>query len=96
LETATPRLLSTGGGKRLLLVHPEGPGHAQLQELIQREFNESVSAVADPGGEMVLCYEVEQLAPERVAADLIGMRQDYTEMASRLRTRIDVPWSPPV
>jgi serine/threonine protein kinase len=96
LDSAKPRLLATGGGKRLLMVHPPGPEHAQLSELIRRELNETVTVVSDSGGEILLCYEVEQLAIEHVAADLIGLRQDYVEMAARLRTRVDVPWSPPI
>jgi len=94
LEAATPPLLQSGGAKRLLLVCPEGSDDASLQEAFVHHVEETPSVVHDSDGDMVLCYEAEQLPLATVAASLICNRSDYAQAATRLHTRIDVQWTP--
>jgi len=94
LEAAMPPLLQAGGSQRLLLVCPEGSDDAALQEAFRRHLEEKPSVVHDSDGDLVLCYEAEQLPLATVAARLIQNRPDYAQAASRLHTRIDVKWTP--
>ncbi len=94
LEVASPPLLQCGGSQRLLVVCPEGSNDAALQEAFRHHLDEKPSVVHDRDGDLVLCYEAEQLSLADVAAYLIGNRREYVEAASRLHTRIDVRWLP--
>ena len=91
--TATPRLPACGGGKRVLLVLPEGSDPAAIQSSLKTDFDETSSVVFDHDGEMVLCHEVESISLTRAAAALADNRPDYADAASRLHTRADVCWT---
>jgi hypothetical protein len=91
---ATPRLLACGGAKRLLLLLQGGTNTEPLHELIRQEMNETSSVVFGADGHVVLCYEVERIPPGNVAGHLADNRHEYAGIASRLHTRVDVPWTP--
>jgi hypothetical protein len=94
LEKAAPRLLSCGGSKRLLLVLPDGCSDRQVREAVDTYVSQSPTVVFDSDFDMVLCWEMGEMPISRVALTLIDYRVDYARVASRLYTRVDVPWSP--
>ena len=93
VTTATPRLPACGGGKRILLVLPEGSDAAAIQSDLEENLNETSSVAFDRDGDIVLCHEVERISLARAAAALADNRPDYADAASRLHTRADVRWT---
>ena len=93
LDAATPQLLSCGGEQRLLLQMPDGPAATRLQEVVEKDLGQSCTRLGDSDGNLVLCYEAEQLSLPRAAMALIGNRRDFADIAGRLRTRVDVDWT---
>lgn len=95
LKAATPRLDRCGGARRLLLITPEADLAAQWTEQLGGDMAEPPTVIADADEDVLLCYEAEQLPLDRVAAAVLDGRTQLIEGASRLHTRIDVPWSVP-
>ena len=93
ISAAAPRLPACGGGKRILLVLPEGSDPAAIQSDLERNLDETSSVVFDRDGDIVLCHEVERISLARAAAALADNRPDYADAASRLHTRVDIRWT---
>ncbi len=93
LEAAGSSLPDCGGARRLLLVAPGDVPSAELVKQLSEEVSEPPTVVVDKENEVLLCYEMEQLPLRRVAAAVLDHRFKNVEVASRLHTRIDVPWS---
>ena len=94
LKAATPQLCCCGGARRLLLVAPETVSPAPLVERLRHDAQSTPTVVANAEEDVLLCYEVEQLPLRHVAAAVLDRRFQNVEVATRLHTRIDVPWSP--
>ena len=94
LAAATPKLLACGGAKRLLLATTDEGVAAPLKEILQNELHEQASLAAGSPGEVVLCYEVEQVPLEVAAVTLVEENSEYAQIAARLHTRVDVAWRP--
>ena len=52
------------------------------------------TVLADAGSDMLVCYEVEDQPLRRIAAKVLDQRFQAVEVAARLHTRTDVPWTP--
>lgn len=94
LSAATPRLSNCGGARRLLLVAPEEVPSARLAEQLGDDLSELPTVIVDAQNNVLVCFEVEQLALRRVAMAVLDGRYQNVEVASRLHTRVDVAWSP--
>jgi hypothetical protein len=93
LKAAQPKLGPCGGARRLLLVAPEDLAPGQLLEQLRLKVEGGPSLLTAPSDGVLLCYELQELALRHVAAALLEGRLPYVELASRLHTRIDVPWA---
>ena len=95
LAEATPkRMAEWGGAKRLLLTGSESFA-AQFEivkQKVQKIAQHDSNIVTDSEGDVVLCYEVQEIELEAVLRSLIGERFDYLDIAARLHSRIDVDW----
>jgi hypothetical protein len=92
IKEALPRCLTIcGGQRRLLIVAPE-----QLAPRITPQACGDAAAptvITDSDADLLVCYEVEDLPLGRVASAVVGQRFQAVEAASRLHTRMDVPWT---
>ncbi len=86
-------MLDCGGGKRLLLVVPDGPSVTQAPKVVERKCNQKATVVPGPEGDFVACYECEDIALSSVIARLTTDNPTYREVGHRLHTRIDVQWT---
>ena len=95
LKEALPqRFAGCSGQQRLLVVVPE-----QLAPLVAGQAPEdgkspAPTVLADAGSDMPICYEVEDQPLRRIAAKVLDQRFQAVEVAMRLHTRTDVPWTP--
>lgn len=95
LKEALPRgLTACGGQRRLLLVAPEQLAPAMAAQIPGDGESPVPTVLADSGSDVLVCYEVEDQPLRRVAAKVLGQRFQAAEVASRLHTRSDVPWTP--
>ena len=95
LEAATPRLLPRcGGASRLLLAVPEESSATTIAKCLEEQFNETPSIVRATHGDVVVCYEVEQIPLVTIATTLIQSRPDCADLVAHLHTRNDVDWTP--
>ena len=93
INQARPRFTDSGGAQRLLVIAPDDLWDGRLPTEIQRASGQTPTRVSDVDGDVVVCYDREQVALQHVAANLIGSRRDYIEIAKRLHSRTDVDWS---
>ena len=95
LKDALPQRFSAcGGQRRLVVVAP-----AQLAATVAARIAESgewpaATVLADAGGDVLVCYEVEDQPLGRMAAKVLDQRFQAVAVAARLHTRTDVPWTP--
>ena len=94
LAAATPRLSKCGGGRRLLLVVPDGFSTDEFLRQLGDAVGPKTTLLTDADSDLRWCCETEQVGLKRVASLLLDGRYQAVELASRLHTRIDVPWSP--
>ncbi len=93
-EAGNQRLSGCGGQRRLLVVAPESLAPEILAKNIGDEIKANPTVLADPDNDVFICYEVEDQPLRRVAAAILDQRYHAVEVASRLHTRMDVPWTP--
>ncbi len=95
LEAAMPRILPrSGGASRLLVAVPEHSSSKEIVKCLEGQFNESPTIVQATRGDVVVCYEVEQVPLVAVASSLIQSRPDCADLVAHLHTRTDVNWTP--
>ena len=95
LKEALPQRFTACGGERRLLV----VASPQLAPVVTAETQGNgdsplPTVLADNNSDLLVCYEVEGQPLRRIAAKVLGQRFQATEVASRLHTRMDVPWTP--
>jgi len=76
-----------------MVIAPPDLSTTELSVQLSKLTNDQLTIVQDSIAELVICYELEQIPVDNVLAKLIGTREDILEVARRLHTRIDVPWS---
>ncbi len=94
VNLALPRLTSCGGAKRALVMIPTS---GELEPTLSRDARlaeESVTMLTEGKSLVSVCFEVEQIPLDNIAASLIRNRHDYLDLAAKLHTRIDVDWQP--
>jgi eukaryotic-like serine/threonine-protein kinase len=101
LAAALPqRLTACGGQRRLLITAPEN----LISALSGTRYSGSSATVdgktivptvlPDAGGDVLICYEVEDQPMRRIAGKVLDKRYQAVDVAARLHTRSDVPWAP--
>jgi hypothetical protein len=93
MAEAAPHIVTSGSGKRLLVVLPETKRNSTLQDELDGLIDESLNVVYDDDSDLVFCYEVEGLALREIADQVLDGRYDLSQVAERLHTRTDVDWS---
>jgi hypothetical protein len=93
VQAAWPRLLSCGGAKRLLLLMPPCATAERLPRIVAQQRQETPSVLLAPGGDLVACYEAEQIPLAAAAASLVREDPQCAAAAQRLHTRTDIEWS---
>ncbi|MBN2292485.1 MAG: hypothetical protein JXM70_08680, partial [Pirellulales bacterium] len=91
-QHAQPALIACGGGRRLLVVRPDGES-INIPTTNENSANLTPSIVTDSDSNLTICQEMTGLSARRAAVMLIDCRPDYEQVASRLHTRIDVDWT---
>jgi hypothetical protein len=91
-DAAAPRLAPAGTGRRVLAVAAGEQSPADWQQKLEAALGDCVTLQPDAQGAAFLCCEVEGLHVEAVLDQLTGQAPPLIEMASRLHTRIDIPW----
>jgi hypothetical protein len=95
LKEALPRrLIGCGGQQRLLMVVPDQLAPLVAAQVAADGGSLAPTVMADAASNMPICYEVEEQPLRRVAAKLLDQRFQAVEVAARLHTRSDVPWTP--
>ncbi len=95
LKEALPRRFAAcGGQRRLLVVAPKQLAPAVAAQTSGSGESPLPTVLADAGSDLLICYEVEDQPLRRIAAEVLDQRFQAVEVASRLHTRTDVPWTP--
>jgi hypothetical protein len=93
-EAVPPRFAACGGQQRLLIVAPDELAPSITPQSLGDATTAAPTVVSDSLADMLVCYEVEDLLLDRIAATVLDQRFQAVEAASRLHTRTDVPWTP--
>jgi len=95
LSEADAQLLKEcGGNRRLLICHGSSAGSEPLAEAIAAQTKALPQFLAGTEPDIAVCCEAENIPLARVAANYLQDRLELPELASRVRTRIDVEWLP--
>jgi hypothetical protein len=92
IAAAWPRLLQCGGAKRLLLLMPPCSTSERVPGLVVEHRHETPNVLFAPGGELVACYEGEQISLTDAAAFLVRDDPQFAAVAKRVHTRSDIQW----
>ena len=86
------RLSNLGGGRRVLALAPEADSLARWKQKLTEAFGDCVSIQPSLPGPLFLVCELEGVSLERMISRLTYRNPRLVEVASRLRTRIDIDW----
>jgi hypothetical protein len=75
------------------LIVPEGPSATKVPAVIEQKHHEKPTVITGGEGDLVACYECEDISLQSVIARLITDNPSYAEVGQRLHTRIDVDWT---
>jgi hypothetical protein len=95
LEKAQPHFLTQcGGARRILICEPSGDADERLFHAVREASGMEPMLVRaeDPG--LLICCEAEKVATASIADSLAHEWLELPQMAARVRTRIDVTWTP--
>jgi hypothetical protein len=93
LAKATPRLCE-GGCRRLVTLLRDGTDVTTLEQMIHQATQHEYSIARGDDGDVVFCYEAEQLPLAGVVQHLTEQCPGIAEIATRLYTRVDIAWTP--
>ncbi|MEM7456213.1 MAG: tubulin-like doman-containing protein [Planctomycetota bacterium] len=93
LNSARPAVSQCGGGNRLLVATPAKAKKSCLGTLIENQFSVKPRMVQGTCGDIVMCFEGQQIPLASVAFRLLEERPDAVQLTRRIHTRSDVDWS---
>jgi serine/threonine protein kinase len=93
IKGAKPNASDCGGESRMLIGLPKYSTGNRIPDLVANNFHVENKAIHGTSGNMVLCFEGENLSLAAVAFRLLAARPDAVELVKRIHTRNDVEWS---
>ena len=90
---ARPRVGDCGGEMRLLMGYPTYSENPELSRVINAHLNLESCSMQGTYGNLVICFEAEDISFAGVAFRLLAQRPDAVELVKRIRTRDDVQWT---
>ena len=93
LSAAQPHLATGGVAERLMVFAPNYADTASLRRFFADDLQEPATVVNTADSRLTICVEREQLTIRDIASSLVDGHPKYQELATRLQTRVDVPWS---
>ncbi len=93
LNLAQPAVSQCGGAIRTMIGSPLHASTSILGPIVEDQFGIKAAQVNGTSGELVLCFEGEDVALANVAYHLLEQRPDASQLAKRIHTRNDVEWS---
>lgn len=93
LSLARPSVSNCGGGSRALVGLPRKSQTASLGAAIENQFNVKSTQINGTTGELVFCFEGEDISLANIAYRLLEHRPDVTQLAKRIHTRNDIEWA---
>ena len=90
LNLARPRVSHCGGGSRALVGLPQKSETTSLVPVIKNQFSVSSAQINGTTGELIFCFEGEDISLANVAYRLLEQRPDATQLAKRIHTRNDI------
>jgi hypothetical protein len=94
IRAAQEMAVDQGALRQTLLTAPESLDSLRILDLTDQAGGPTPTIVKNPIREIVFCTETSNLSLAQTAANLIRNRPDVSDVAHRLRTRIDVEWAP--
>ena len=93
MNLALPDVRQCGGGARLMAGFPQHAEESHLPSLIEKQFNVRPAGVNGTSGDLVLCFEGEEVALAGVVFKLLELRPDAAELSKRIHVRKDIEWT---
>jgi hypothetical protein len=93
LNLARPRVSHCGGGSRALVGLPQKAETTSLVPVIENQFAVSSVQINGTTGELIFCFEGEDISLANVAYRLLEQRPDATQLSQRIHTRSDIEWT---
>jgi hypothetical protein len=91
---AQPRWLSCGGDVRRLVVLNVDEAAEAWSPSCEQAVGGAATVIRDPRESALVCVAAEHIPLREIAAKLAEGRSEVLQLADRLLTRTDVPWSP--
>ena len=94
IKQARPVIDDCGGASRILIGLPTlATDESTLPELMKAQFAVPTIPINGTLGNVVICFECEDVSLASVAYRLLEARPDAIELVKRIHTRNDVTWT---
>jgi len=93
MRVARPKIDNCGGASRVLLGLPSLSSGSSLENIIQQQFGLKMKTIRGTCGDVVFCFEGENLSLGNVVFRLLAERPDAIELVKRIHARSDVKWT---
>lgn len=93
LTRAEPTISECGGSARLLVGLPILAEQSNLPRFIEEEFDLKLCSLNGTAGDLVVCFETEQILLANFAFSILKASPEVTELANRIMTRNDIDWT---
>ena len=93
VQSAAPRFQVAGSWRHLLLATPAGAVGTSLRNMLINELTSEALTPVESDGDLVFCYEAARLSARLVAAAIIDHDPAYLQVARKIMTRTDIPWT---
>ncbi len=93
LNEATPFVTDCGGGATLLLGQPSSSSGSAIPKVISDCFDIGLKEIYGTTGDLVLCFEAEQISLANLAFSILKDAPEAVEIAKRIHSRTDVEWT---
>ena len=93
MNEATPFVTDCGGAASMMLGQPRKAPKSVIPSVINESFNVNLQEISGTTGDLVLCFEAEQISLANVAYSILRDAPEAIEIAKRIHSRNDIDWT---
>ena len=93
MNEATPFVTDCGGAASMMLGQPRKAPKSMIPSVINDCFNVNLQEISGTTGDLVLCFEAEQISLANVAYSILRDAPEAIEIAKRIHSRNDIDWT---
>lgn len=93
MNEATPFVTDCGGTASMMLGQPRKAPKSIIPSMVTDCFNVNLKEISGTTGDLVLCFEAEQISLANVAYSILTDAPEAIEITKRIHSRTDIDWT---